>query len=213
MVRNLLVLSLLLINIQTFSQETKYVNADILNVREKATSQSEVINKIKRGQKIKVFSSEGKWSKVILDNGETGYVSSDFLSDSNKTVKSKIKDSIILYILFGVIFISILYRKVKSFGRNSPSKFPRSANKTLEHNLKWYHCGLCNTVIKKDKNPANSNFSCQNKTWHKWEEIGTVGNTNFQCQRCGTTIQSTDKPRNNTNWSCLGSNYHKWSKL
>ncbi|MBF7146743.1 cell wall-binding protein EntB [Bacillus toyonensis] len=56
------------------------VTADVLNVREKPTTESKVIEKVKEGQKLKVINTEEGWSKIDL-NGNELFVSSEFTKD------------------------------------------------------------------------------------------------------------------------------------
>ncbi|HDR7849062.1 TPA: SH3 domain-containing protein [Bacillus toyonensis] len=56
------------------------VTADVLNVREKPTTESKVIGKVKEGQKLKVINTEEGWSKIDL-NGNELFVSSEFTKD------------------------------------------------------------------------------------------------------------------------------------
>ncbi len=43
------------------------VTADVLNVREKPTTESKVVEKVKNGQELKVINTEDGWSKIELD--------------------------------------------------------------------------------------------------------------------------------------------------
>ncbi|MEK4913177.1 cell wall-binding protein EntB [Bacillus sp. FSL E2-8887] len=56
------------------------VTADVLNVREKPTTESKVVEKVKEGQKLKVIHTEEGWSKVDL-NGKELFVSSEYTKD------------------------------------------------------------------------------------------------------------------------------------
>ncbi len=56
------------------------VTADVLNVREKPTTESKVVEKVKNGQELKVINTEGGWSKIEL-NGKEVFVSSEFTKD------------------------------------------------------------------------------------------------------------------------------------
>ncbi|MBE5108349.1 SH3 domain-containing protein [Bacillus thuringiensis] len=56
------------------------VTADVLNVREKPTTESKVIEKVKEGEKLKVIHTEEGWSKIDL-NGKELFVSSEFTKD------------------------------------------------------------------------------------------------------------------------------------
>ncbi|PGZ63881.1 enterotoxin [Bacillus cereus] len=56
------------------------VTADVLNVREKPTTESKVVEKVKEGQELKVINTEDGWSKIDLDGKEV-FVSSEFTKD------------------------------------------------------------------------------------------------------------------------------------
>ncbi|MGG1327798.1 cell wall-binding protein EntB [Bacillus tropicus] len=56
------------------------VTADVLNVREKPTMESKVVEKVKNGEELKVINTEDGWSKIEL-NGKEVFVSSEFTKD------------------------------------------------------------------------------------------------------------------------------------
>ncbi|PGC23072.1 enterotoxin, partial [Bacillus wiedmannii] len=56
------------------------VTADVLNVREKSTTESKVVEKVKKGQELTVINTEDGWSKIDL-NGKEVFVSSEFTKD------------------------------------------------------------------------------------------------------------------------------------
>ena len=60
---------------------TKYVNATSLNVRSGPSTSYSIIGKLTNGTKVEVISTSNGWSKINYD-GQTGYVSSDYLSSS-----------------------------------------------------------------------------------------------------------------------------------
>ncbi|MBE7121334.1 cell wall-binding protein EntB [Bacillus cereus] len=64
----------------TVTAET-IVTADVLNVREKPTTESKVVEKVKNGQELKVINTEDGWSKIEL-NGKEVFVSSEFTKDT-----------------------------------------------------------------------------------------------------------------------------------
>ncbi|MGX5365293.1 enterotoxin EntFM [Bacillus cereus] len=67
------------------TSELKYtVTADVLNVRSGAGTGHNVISKVKSGQVIQVVGQENGWFKVNV-NGQTGYVSGDFVTTGGKT--------------------------------------------------------------------------------------------------------------------------------
>ncbi len=56
------------------------VTADVLNVREKPTTESKVVEKVKNGEELKVIHTADGWSKIEL-NGKEVFVSSEFTKD------------------------------------------------------------------------------------------------------------------------------------
>lgn len=66
---------------ETIFPKTMYVNASSLNVRQKATINSEAITGLVNNQSVKVTGQEGDWYKVSTEDGE-GYVLAKYLSDS-----------------------------------------------------------------------------------------------------------------------------------
>lgn len=60
---------------------TKYVNTSSLNVRSGASTSYSVIGKLSKGSKVEVISTSNGWSKIKY-NGQTGYVSSKYLSST-----------------------------------------------------------------------------------------------------------------------------------
>ena len=71
------------------SNTTKYVSVDTLNVREKPSSSSQVIEQLDINQKITVLEVvDDSWAKIEI-NGKTGYVSNKFLSDKKTAVTSR----------------------------------------------------------------------------------------------------------------------------
>ncbi|HDR4511509.1 TPA: SH3 domain-containing protein [Bacillus cereus] len=56
------------------------VTADVLNVREKPTTESKVVEKVKNGEELRVINTEDGWSKIEL-NGKEVFVSSEFTKD------------------------------------------------------------------------------------------------------------------------------------
>ncbi len=67
------------------TSELKYtVTADVLNVRSGAGTGHNVISKVKQGQVLQVIGQENGWFKVNV-NGQTGYVSGDFVTNGGKT--------------------------------------------------------------------------------------------------------------------------------
>lgn len=63
------------------TETTKYISTDIVNVRKKANKDSEIIKKLVKNAKVTVVSTSNGWSKIKI-NGTEGYISSEYLSDT-----------------------------------------------------------------------------------------------------------------------------------
>ncbi|MEF7552129.1 enterotoxin EntFM [Bacillus anthracis] len=70
--------------VETKSDLKYTVTADVLNVRSGAGTGHSVISKVKQGQVLQVIGQENGWFKVTV-NGQTGYVSGDFVTTGGKT--------------------------------------------------------------------------------------------------------------------------------
>ena len=108
--------------------ETFIVTADKLNVRNEASKTGNVIGTYQKGDAVTVEEINGEWATVDF-NGETGFVSTQYLSQaesSQKSVKPEKKSSVsetifILVFLFIFVGIPILVgirkfrRKIRNF--------------------------------------------------------------------------------------------------
>lgn len=63
------------------NQTTKYISTEVVNVRKKASKDSDIIKKLVKNAKVTVLSTSDGWSKIKVNETE-GYVSSEYLSDS-----------------------------------------------------------------------------------------------------------------------------------
>lgn len=219
MKKPLLTFLFLLITFLAFGQQTKYVDTEELNIRAGAGTKYEVVDKISQGQKVTVLTEHGKWSEIELENGTKGFVSTRFLSDtetSSSSNKSDKKNSWIGYVL---VIGFVLYGLKKLFGgsssssNNSTRREPRTettrqSSQPKVKPLHWYHCKNCNEKIQASKTPTGLN--CSNSTFHKWTDLGEVGNDAYNCKNCGTTIYTTKTP---TGLNCSKATFHKWTKL
>jgi uncharacterized protein YgiM (DUF1202 family) len=220
MKKTLLTFGLLLITILTFGQQTKYVDTEELNIRAGAGTKYEVVNKISQGQKVTVLTEHGKWSEIELENGTKGFVSTKFLSDSQTSSSSKGSDKKNSWIGYVLVIGFVLYGLKKLFGGSSSSsssstrREPRTetirqtSSKPKTNPLRWYHCKNCNIKIEAGKQPTSLN--CSKETFHKWTDLGEVGNQAYSCKNCGTTVYTTKQP---TSLNCSRDTFHKWTKL
>ena len=137
MKKTLLTFGLLLITTLTFGQQTKYVGTEELNIRAGAGTKYEVVDKISQGQKVTVLSDQGKWSEIELENGQKGFVSTKFLSDT-QNLSSQTSDKKSSWISYFIVIGLVLYGlyKVKKFfsGLFSGSSSSSSSQRSISTN-------------------------------------------------------------------------------
>lgn len=102
----------------TSSTTTKYVNATSLNVRSGPSTSYSVIGKLSKGTKIDVISTSNGWSKIKYD-GQTGYVSSKYLSSTDSSSSSSTSSSVSKVISLA----KSLLGKPYVWGAQGPSSF------------------------------------------------------------------------------------------
>lgn len=79
---------------KTIKPVVKYVNADKLNVREKATKDSKLITSITRGDKVTYYEIEGEWARITTWTDKNGYVLAKYLVNSaDKVEKTQVSRS------------------------------------------------------------------------------------------------------------------------
>lgn len=76
--------------VETKSDLKYTVTADVLNVRSGAGTGHNVISKVKSGQVLQVIGQENGWFKVTV-NGQTGYVSGDFVTTGDQKGTSTVQ--------------------------------------------------------------------------------------------------------------------------
>ena len=72
--------------------DTGVVNASSLNIRESASSKSDVIKVVKEGTKVEIKGTSGSWYKVSV-GGKTGYAAKKYLTVSSGKNKSSAKNT------------------------------------------------------------------------------------------------------------------------
>lgn len=217
---------LFLITTFSFAQETKYVDTELLNVRSGAGTKYEVIDKISQGEKVTAYSTKGTWTEIELNNGTRGYVSTKFLSNTQNqsSTTDKKGNSWVGYLFVIGLILYGLNKVLKFFGgsssssnssqRNTPrTETQRNTSSSFQPKpkikpLHWYHCKNCNIKIEAEKQPTTLN--CSSATFHRWTDLGEVGNLAYSCKNCGTTIYTTKQP---TTLNCSRATFHRWTKL
>lgn len=71
-----------------FKEKTAYINEAYVNVREKATTDSEVIKVLALNTEVTLIGEEGDWYKV-KSGDDTGYISKPLVSDEKQEVTSR----------------------------------------------------------------------------------------------------------------------------
>ena len=71
---------------------TGIVNTPAARVREKASTDSEIIKNIYEDDKVEIVGEEGEWYKVKID-GKTGYVNKSLIKSSEAETKTKKEDN------------------------------------------------------------------------------------------------------------------------
>lgn len=66
---------------------TGVVNTPAVRVRQKASTDSEVLTKAYEGEKLEILGEEGDWYKVKI-NGKTGYTRKDLIKEEKETTKN-----------------------------------------------------------------------------------------------------------------------------
>lgn len=191
----IMTLVLLFMAILTFGQETKYVNTEQLNVRSGAGSKYEVVDKVVRGKKVTVFSNQGKWSEIELENGTKGFVSTEFLSD-NTTLSyastSKKKPWLGYLFVIGLVLYG-LNKVFKFFGGSSNSSSssqrdltPSSSNNAISDKKpkQIYICKYCGT--KNEDLWRLTMQTCHDSPTKKHQPLEGGIQDKYICKYCGT---------------------------
>jgi Cell wall-associated hydrolases (invasion-associated proteins) len=65
---------------------TGTVNATNVNVRSKPDKDAEVITRLDKGIKVKIFEYSGEWAKILVEEDRYGWISKDYLTVAKETV-------------------------------------------------------------------------------------------------------------------------------
>lgn len=87
--KTLLVIAFLLIFSGTVFSTTGKVKTDDLNLRDKASTNSNVIGKLSRGQKVNIINNTENWYEINSDN-QSGFVSSQYIEKDKDTSSEEI---------------------------------------------------------------------------------------------------------------------------
>ena len=135
MKKHIILIVLLLFTISAFGQNTKYVNAEILNVRQGAGIQYNTIGQVGKGSRVTVISENNGWTEIETTTGAKGFVATEYLSLGNQNAQNSNNDKkdtswISVLITLGILgYVSV---KVKNFlfGRSNVSAPSSSSSRT-----------------------------------------------------------------------------------
>ena len=207
-----LAVSLLFVGNIIIAQSYYQVTVDVLNVRSSASKDSQIVGKFNLGDSVYVIDYEPNWSKVKLNETDSGYVATKYLSSEFKTYATnqntettKSKSSGWSSLLILVVIVLIWF-----FKGSSKSSSGTTANRSIPKPkvLNWYFCKNCNEKIQSGKRPTSQN--CSRATFHNWTDLGEVGDRNFNCKNCGTTVWTKKRP---TSQNCSRDTFHNWTEL
>lgn len=168
MKKKITIILLLLNSIIAISQETKYINANELNIRNGAGKNFEIVTKATKNEKVTVISENGNWTEIETENGVKGFVSTNFLSNSIKdNSDKKIGDFPITLIIIGIILIFTVLKIKKPSSTKSTAK--KSVTKKIINKPKQ--------IVVKEKVSENDQKEIVEK------EI-------FLCKNCGSQYGS-----------------------
>lgn len=75
-------------NNNTSSQNVGYISGTSVNFRKTPNTSGEIISKLSRNTKVKIIAKGDTWTEVEV-NGNTGYVSNDYISDKKQETTSR----------------------------------------------------------------------------------------------------------------------------
>lgn len=134
--KQILLFFLLSITILTKGQEIKYVTATSLNIRQGEGIKYPIIMSISEGDSLKVKSENNGWSKVETFSGETGYVSTKYLTEQRKNNTSNKPESSWVGTLITLGVMVYLFFKVRNWflGIFNPRKYNSRTNTSKTSN-------------------------------------------------------------------------------
>lgn len=194
-----------------FSQETKYVNTELLNVRSGPGKNYEVLDTAPKGEKITELSKEGNWTKIHMDSGITGFVSTKFLTaaqpSSAKTNNKSYSWWQIILAIGGFLLLAKFFGGKKNA---SPLSNPQPATVTPPSNPKSsftlrapesvFVCKFCGTERRSLSNLTRD--SCRHSPNGHHQPFEGIPRNKYYCKFCGSERRSIS---NLTRDSCRSS--------
>lgn len=177
MSRYLLFIFILFSTQTLFSQETKYVNTELLNVRSGPGKNYEVLDTAPKGEKVNILSVKGNWTHIQLDSGIRGFVSSKFLStDIPSSEKTNSETGTWWKAILGTVGFLFLVKIFSGKKSSSTSSRDYSNPDTTKQNVPSI------SVTKKSNTPLKEKSQTSAQDYQLKEK--------FYCKFCGTEDNS-----------------------
>jgi len=188
----LIILGCFFINLFTFSQELKTVNTQILNLRNGAGTEFEIIHQLHYGDTVKAFSTIDTWTEIESKTGIKGYVSSQFLSKCENSVAkntstSKKNDSWFIYLFFGIVGLILLNTARKTLlTSNVSKKGPFNSRKLIKDNSQSLPVHICRYCGKKENDIWKlTHQTCIDSPTKKHHPLEGGPQAQYICEYCG----------------------------
>lgn len=201
-------------------QETKFVSTQTLNVRENASKNSKILDKITYNDEVKVISTKNDWSEIETKNGIKGFVFSELLTTTLNQDSTKNKETSWLIYAIAIITILFIITKLLDVFISVSSFFERifkgskNNSKTEKRPSIKYLCEYCGQKFSSVQ--SLSQMRCHrhplgdSKGVHKLFEGGEK--SKYICKYCGISNTSLDYltlRRCNSHPNGTGKGYHE----
>lgn len=179
------VLSALLIailSINTYANESGFVNCDLLNVRASASVSSEVVEQLERGKNFDIIYTDNGWYNIRMENGKTGFVCAKYVT-KNKTDNSSSNDTAKKIASSAYNYLGCKY----SYGSSGPTAFDCSGFTSYLYRQFGYSLprtsssqGSYGSFVEKQNLVAGDLVFFSNRSDKKINHVGIyVGDNNF----------------------------------
>lgn len=215
--------TLLFLTIQLFGQDYKYVNTEILKIRENAGKQYNVVGQVNKGDKVNALSESDSWTQIETETGLTGFVATKYLSSETdeQPKSSDKKDSpwVSILIVLGIIGYGLY--KIKNFfsglfGGKSSSSTRSSSNSSSSSKSQTQKQEKKNSLISDARVKSNNYLETFDENGKRINGMFLGSNERFVgfSQSCFITIKSNNylttynADGKRINGMFLGSNEH-----
>ncbi len=152
--RIIILITFIFLALQVFGQDIKHVKAEILNIREGAGTQYNVVGQVKKGDKVTTISESNGWTEIETENGTKGFVATKYLSSDNQSesnTNSKEKSPwVSILIVLGIIGYG-LYKLSGSSPSSSSQKKPSTNSHSQPKQTHTFHLSIKDGVVNLGK--------------------------------------------------------------